>query len=420
MSEPAGIWVRVSTGGQDEANQVPDVERHCAEHGYTITRRYELNDKSASKGEQQEKQDEVIEDIRDGTIRALVCWHSDRVERRGPEALFGFIRKIKDAGGRVESTKEPLLGTEDLSGEVVTALNAVFAHQYSVHLGEQVRASHERIRANGGLVAGGTPWGYVIEGDKYSKTLVPTGQGREVIPQIFARCADGDSCRTIARWLQSEKIPTMRGGVWSEGSVHRIITNMTYAGRRQDEGEIKPNGKPSRKNRRTIMSVEAVVTMDIWQRANDALHNRPHRGPGAAAKMPNRPMLAGLKCARCGSPMWRIMTGRPEQRRAYYRCYGSGPQRTGCGNMVPLTQADTIVVVRIFITSTTPYSTRHWVEGESYDDEIANTKQDLREALESERWADMPALQDRLDDLRGKQEHATRGHYEKTYVRRSD
>ena len=65
---PAGIWVRVSTGGQDEANQVPDIERHCVAHGYTIAERYELNDKSASKGQQEAKLDEMLDDMRDGTI----------------------------------------------------------------------------------------------------------------------------------------------------------------------------------------------------------------------------------------------------------------------------------------------------------------------------------------------------------------
>ena len=52
-NEPAGVWVRVSTADQSEASQVPDVEGHCQAKGYRIKRRYELNDKSASKGEQQ-------------------------------------------------------------------------------------------------------------------------------------------------------------------------------------------------------------------------------------------------------------------------------------------------------------------------------------------------------------------------------
>src|SRR5438309_921587 len=106
-NEPAGVWVRVSTADQAEASQVPDVERHCQDRGYRIERRYELNDKSASKGEQQAALDEMLNDMRDGTIKVLVCWHSDRIERRGVEAMFKLIRQIKDAGGRLESTKEP-------------------------------------------------------------------------------------------------------------------------------------------------------------------------------------------------------------------------------------------------------------------------------------------------------------------------
>ena len=32
MREPAGRWLRVSTGGQDEANQIPDIDEWCAGH----------------------------------------------------------------------------------------------------------------------------------------------------------------------------------------------------------------------------------------------------------------------------------------------------------------------------------------------------------------------------------------------------
>jgi DNA invertase Pin-like site-specific DNA recombinase len=177
---PAGIWVRVSTGGQDEANQVPDIERHCVAHGYTIAERYELNDKSASMGQQQAKLDEMLDDMRDGTITVLVCWHSDRLERRGPEYVFRLLAQARDAGGRIESVQEPLFGAEDMSGEAMTALGAVISHQYSVHLGEQVRLAHARIKANGAVGPGGTPWGYRIMGEKYSKQLVPTDLCRAV------------------------------------------------------------------------------------------------------------------------------------------------------------------------------------------------------------------------------------------------
>ena len=401
-SEPAGVWVRVSSGGQDEANQLPDVERYCAEHGYTIARRYELNDKSASKGEQQDKQDEVIEDLREGSIKILVCWHSDRVERRGPEALFGFIRKIKDAGGRIESTKEPLLGTEDLSGEAVTALNAVFAHQYSVHLAEQVKIGHDRIRANNGLMPGGIPWGYYVVGEKYNKRMIPTDECKAYIPLIFQRCIAGDSCRTIAVWLDGEGVKPKRGDQWNERSVWQIIHNTAYAGRRQDEGDIKPSGKPSRKNRRTIMNVEPVIGMSVWESANDALAKRPGRGPGINGILQPKPMLANLKCARCGSPMYRL--------RNYYRCFGKGTRRKGCGNMVPFDETNAIVHAWITLISDEPHKTRQWVEGVNFDDQISETKQDMRDAINDENFAVLPELQANLAELRSRE--SVPGHFE--------
>ena len=59
---------------------------------------------------------------------------------------------------------------------------------------------------------------------------------------------------------------------------------------------------------------------------------------------PVKPLLAGLKCAPCGSPMYRIHAGsRDGGKYYYYRCAGSGPQRKGCGNVVPLAQTETIV-----------------------------------------------------------------------------
>src|SRR5260370_59601 len=260
----AGAWVRVSSGGQDEANQIPDIERHCTEQGHRITKWYTLNDKSASKGEQQAMLDQVVADMKLGIITTVVCWHSDRMERRGPEALFRLLRQVRDAGGRIESTKEPLFGTTDLGGEAMTAFGAVIAHQYSVHLAQQVKAGHDRGRANHALTPGGIPWGYVVTGAKYNKTIVPTDECRTYVPQIFQRCIDGDSCRTIALWLDAEGVKPTPGSRWSDTSVWQLLKNMTYTGRRQDEGTLPPDGTPTRKNRRTLTKCEAVISLDSW------------------------------------------------------------------------------------------------------------------------------------------------------------
>lgn len=381
MAEQAGIWVRVSTGEQSEDQQVPAVEAHCASHGYTIAKRYELNDISASKGEQQAKLDEMLADMRDGTITVLVCWRSNRLERRGPEALFKLLRQVKDARGRIESTTEPMLGTEDLSGEAITAIQSVMDKQFSAKLSEDTNRAIQSIKASGHVYNGNAPWGFEIVGPKYGKTLEPTALAREYIPQIFDRCIAGDSLRTIAAWLDSENVPTARGGKWNEGSVRWILRCRDYA----KHGVIRPS---------------------IHDRAIEALRSRPKRGPSK----PNRPMLAKLRCNRCGSPMYRITAGKAK--REFYRCFGSGPQRKGCGNMVPFALTEFIVASQIFVNSTEPHTVKTWIDGQTWDDEISNVKQSIREAVEAERFDLMPELQARLGELRSREN--VPGHYEET------
>jgi hypothetical protein len=393
-NEPAGVWVRVSTGRQDEANQVPDVERHCAARGYVIARRYELNDKSASKGEQQAMQDQVIADMREGAVKILVCWHTDRVERRGPEALFGFIRRIKDAGGRIESTKEPLLGDESMSGETLTAFGAIASHQFSIHLAEQIKLAQDEIRRNYAVLTC-LPWGYHAEGPKKNKKAVPSDECREYWPKVLQRCVAGDSCRTIAAWLDSEDVKPIRGGKWDEGVIRRYVRNPVYCGRRLGWGKDVP-----------LLPDEAVVPVDMWVAANDALKNRPKQGPRTGKLNPVRPMLAELRCLRCGSPMYRIHAGSRDRNNFYYRCAGQGPQRKGCGNMVPFAQTEVIVTTEIYMTSNEPFKDRRWVEGQSWDAEIADILQQMRE-LDPESEEDeaiRDALKAQLKELRRKNE----------------
>lgn len=393
VGQPAGIWLRVFTGGQDETNQEPDILRHSAAQGYRIERRYELRDRSASKGEQQAKLDEMLADMREGAIKVLVCWHSDRLERRGPECMFRLLAQVKDAGGRIESTKEPVLGTADLSGEALTALNSVIAHQYSVHLGEQVKIGLDATKENNAVYTC-LPWGYAKPtGPRRNKVTSPTDECREYWPQVLQRCIAGDSCRTIAVWLDSEGVKPTNGGKWDEGVVRRLILNLVYCGRRLGWG----NGAP-------LLKDEAVVTVDLWVRANEALRNRPKRGPKSTRVNPVNPMLAKLKCARCGSPMYRIHAGSRDRESYYYRCAGSGPQRKGCGNMIPLERLEHLVVVRFLAWNDKPHQIKEWLEGESWDAEIADIRQKIRELdpESDEDEAQREVLKEQLSDYRSR------------------
>jgi DNA invertase Pin-like site-specific DNA recombinase len=247
------------------------------------------------------------------------------------------------------------------------------------------------IRANGGVV-NRVPWGWQIVGEKYAKQIVPTDACREYVPQMFARCLGGESLRSIARWLDSEGVPTTYGGKWSEVTVRKLIMNMTYAGRHQ--GTVWDS--EGRKRTETILRCEPIVDMATWNAAQKALQTRPKRGPVAKT---NRPLLAKLLCARCDdSPMYRINISGS----LYYRCYGRGAQRRGCGNMVRLDALDQMVNVRMLHWHTDQHTTLHVVPGKNWDAEIADAIQAIRELdpLASDYDDKLAKLRAELADLR--------------------
>src|SRR5579859_599354 len=118
MTDAAGRWIRVSSGGQDESNQAPDIDRYIAARGYAAGPAYTLHDVSASKGEQDAYVDQVLADAAAGRLTVLVAWHVDRLDRRGPWATGDFVRRLNAAGVRVETTSEGVVSDRDLNGLV--------------------------------------------------------------------------------------------------------------------------------------------------------------------------------------------------------------------------------------------------------------------------------------------------------------
>jgi len=165
-----------------------------------------------------------------------------------------------------------------------------------------------------------------------------------------------------------------------------------------------------------------VVSMDLWERANEALRSRPRRG--ATPRGGNPPMLAKLRCLRCDSPMYRIKAGTGNFARYYYRCFGSGPQRKGCGSMVPYELLERMVAVRFLAWNDKTYQIAEWKEGKSWDAEIAQVQQDIRELAQNPMAEDflthMAEKQAELADYIERNNHREPGHYDYIDVLNAD
>lgn len=329
VGESAAKWLRVSTGGQDEANQEPDEDAWIRDHGYVVRKTYVLRGKSASKGRQQEKLDEMLEDMRRGLFTVLVVWASDRIERRGAWNAFDLARRVKEAGGRIEYVKDAYLNTANEMSDIMLALAATKDKLESKRKAERTIMVQERIRMAGAFV-GKPPFGYSVGGEKYARKLVPNEAGRRLVPEIYQRCIDGQSLDTIGAWLEEQT-----GFTWYPRRVSGTIKNPVYRGVQEAD-----DGRP-------VHRCEALVDAAVWKQANEALSAHPKRGPGNAE---DRALLAEILV--CGdpdctagpdSPMYRHTASERNRRRQWYRCTGRGSRRKGCGCMILLATLDGIV-----------------------------------------------------------------------------
>lgn len=411
----AGLLVRVSSGSQDEQNQVPDVTRYASERGYRTSERftYTLHDKSAYKGEQQAALDKIVADMQAGLIKVLVVWHSDRLDRRGVRQALTFLWQVEDAGGRVESVKEGLLDERNLT----TIIGAHMNNQKSEHLSEQVQLAYNRIRENRAF-QGVAPFGYEITGPRYDKRLVIAEDLRLVVADIFRRVIDGGSLADICNWLDTLKVKRSnretehyrKGEVtpWWPAMLQRLVRHPAYSGRYYCKHYDKDAGVTT-----YVHECRAIVSTRVQRQAIEALANREKRG--AKADPANAAMLRGaILCDRCDdSPMYKAnlkVNGRPDSpRRPYYRCWGRGRHdlRRSCGNTVPMDLADATVSKIIAVTFNRPVMRYELIKGHDWEDEIKAVKAEiamlgelsLSDDEEDARRAELRAERDRLSSL---------------------
>ena len=356
-TEPAGAWIRVSSGGQDEQSQVPDLENWAGARSYDVAARYVIHGKSAFKGNRKFDQawQQVIEDMKSGKIRVLLVWKQDRLDRK--LQTFQMLAEVLDAGGRVEFVTQPHLNDlTQMGNRIALKVQEEIAHQESADKSDRVRIKHAALRGADSLI-GRPAWGQqVVKLPDGRKTLALTGTGRACAEKIYLRTAAGESTAAIACWLDSAYLKAgggllgigvppaqlrdtgpepgrlsacPRGGSWWPRVVGQLIRNPAYMGRRTDAEH-------------RVHRCEAAVSAELWNAANarlDALPSR--RGPDTG----HRAMLTSvIFCAECGGPMYRTWCGTGRHRVAYYRCHGAGAGRKGCGApMVRLDLADAAV-----------------------------------------------------------------------------
>ena len=157
MSSDVAVWLRVSGDDQQTDNQIPDLERFCAHHGYRETARYTVTDTAWRGGGGPEYRATVaraLDDAWAGRFSVLVVWALDRITREGAEGALKLIRQFRERGCTVVSVKESWLNGSPEIQDVLVAFAGWMAQQESARRSERIRAGLARRKAEGKPVGG--------------------------------------------------------------------------------------------------------------------------------------------------------------------------------------------------------------------------------------------------------------------------
>ncbi|MBR7838272.1 recombinase family protein [Actinospica durhamensis] len=326
-----GIYCRISqdrTGaGLGVARQEADCRALVERRGWTVADVYADNDVSAYSGKRRPQWERMLEDIRNGFIDAVVCWHIDRLTRT-PLELEGVIALAERHGVELATvTGEIDLATP--SGKMVARMLGAAARGEAEHKAER-QARQRRQNAEMGKVSGGgaRPYGYAED----RVTIVE--DEADIIREVAKRMLLGESQSSICRDLEERDVRTPKGGYWKPTTLRRLMASARISGRREHT--------PRKSFETTRPLLGEIVADAVWpeiitvEQSDQlrALLSDPDRAALFAHPTGRTYLLSGiLTCAKpkddgtlCG---WR-MSGRPKSGTPRYVCHNT-PGSPACG-----------------------------------------------------------------------------------------
>jgi site-specific DNA recombinase len=320
MPDKAILYAAKST--EDKRGSIPtqlDDARAMAEReGWKVVGEYSDEAASAWSGDRGPKLAAAMEHAEREAPSMLVVQHTDRLAR-GDGVTARHLGEIHFWAAKAEiqirSVQDDDTFTNPLLAFVMGERNAEDSRRKSRAVKDGMRRRREAGKHHGGP----RPYGY----EYADGALVAKKAEAEIVCRIFSECIAGRSQLAITRGLIADKVPTIRGGKWHQGTVRTILANPIYAGR---IGEATGQH-------------EAIVESQIWKKA-EALREARARtyGRGRAPAGGHLFRKGMLRCGVCGEAMVpRTDRNRREGPYEVYRCYGRHRDPDTC-SMPPISR----------------------------------------------------------------------------------
>ena len=205
------------------------------------------------------------------------------------------------------------------AGKLMEAIIESVDEFYSENLAQEVTRGMREAASRGFFLSSKAPFGYkrikVNDGSKERPTLVPDLDAAPIVREVFESSLRGNGLKEICRELNDRGI-TNKGYRWHKGGLHYLLTNEVYTGTavwgKTTKGEQSPDPV------RVENAWPALVSRELFDSVQQALHERAPTVQGPA-RVGNKFLLSGLlRCGHCGRPF--TGQGAKSGQFAYYVC----------------------------------------------------------------------------------------------------
>ena len=304
-------YARVSTDLTDQLHSLAAQIKYFTEY-ISAHERWELIEVYSDEGitgtstKKRDNFNRMIKDCEDGKIDTILTKEVSRFARNTVDTL-NYTRKLSQLGVNVIFMNDGI-DTNDKDGELRLTIMASIAQEESRKISERVKWGIRRKMEEGWVYGYCAMLGYRTHDGKLE--IVP--EEAEIVRRIFhSYVYEGKGCHTIANELNAAGLLTVRGKMWREDGVCRILKNDKYVGDLTQwkhystdfltKRVLQNNGDNPDIPLITIKNHhEGIISREIWEAAQKQVYERGHLAKEGRKYSSHYWFSSKVSCGCCG------------------------------------------------------------------------------------------------------------------------
>ena len=311
------FYARVSTDFLEQLNSLENQKQYFTEYigdmpNWKFAGGYIDEGISGVTTKKREKFNEMIDDGLDGKFDLIVTKEVSRFARNTLDSIQ-YTRQLLSNGVAVYFQNDNI-NTLDEDSEFRLTIMASMAQDESRKISSRVRWGHHQAIKNGVVLGNSNIFGY----RKSDKRLYIDEEQAPIVRELFELYATGKySMKNLETYFYNKGVRNTRGNKLAHSTMANIIKNPKYMGYYVGN-KVQVVDMFTKKQRflpedewviykdESGEVVPAIVSEELWQRANDVLKLRSLDVIQKQNKTNHNNLLTGkLICAHCGKPFYR-------------------------------------------------------------------------------------------------------------------